>query len=34
MVCVGCVHGWCVCVVDVIGADRWIGGFRRGVSEV
>ena len=31
-VCMGvCV---CVCVVDVIGVDRWVGGFRAGVSEV
>ena len=33
MVCVGRMHG-CVCVVDVIGVDRWVGGFRAGVSEV
>ena len=24
MVCVGCVDGWCVCIVDVIGVDRWV----------
>ena len=28
-------YAWvCVCVVDVIGVDRWVGGFRAGVSEV
>ena len=24
MVCVGRVDGWCVCIVDVIGVDRWM----------
>ena len=30
----GVCMGVCVCVVDVIGVDRWVGGFRAGVSEV
>ena len=24
VVCVGRVDGWCVCIVDVIGVDRWV----------
>ena len=34
MVWLGCVHGWCVCIVDAIGIDNLVGGFGTGVSEV
>ena len=34
MVWLGCMHGWCVCIVDAIGVDMLVGGFGRGVSEV
>ena len=34
MVWFGGVHGWCVCIVDVIGVDRLVGGFGRRVSKV
>ena len=30
----GVCMGVCVCVVDVTSVDRWVGGFRTGVSEV
>ena len=34
MVWCGGMYGWCVCIVDVIGIDRMVGGCWRRGSEV